>query len=134
MNRDKLIGKEPEQSQISAGTQPGIGAGTTRRRLLKQAATVAPVIMTLRSGSALALGSACINKAAGVTATGGGTNRIEQIAPTYIDDYVCLASNNTTHLEFTSVTDTSGKVTYTCQGTIVTASSEASADLGDTFC
>lgn len=36
-----------------------LNSGTTRRRLLKGLATVAPVILTLRSGSTLAQSSSC---------------------------------------------------------------------------
>lgn len=120
MNRDQLIGKDPEQSGGSAGTQPGISAGTTRRRLLRQAATVAPVIMTLRSGSALAVGSACIDRLAVKT--------IQPSQPPYLDDYVCIGGT------FTEVTPATSPPTYTCAGTIVTASSESSSNLEDKYC
>ena len=51
-------GKNPALSVREAPSPTGRGAGLTRRRLVKGAAAAAPVILTLRSGAALAQVSA----------------------------------------------------------------------------
>lgn len=120
MNRDQLIGKDPEQSDISAGTQPGIVAGTTRRRLLKGAAMGAPVILTLRSGAVMSAGSCT-----GIMNTDATTP-----GDAYSDD-VCIQANSEMFCrggngvsDYTSSTSPVEKTTTTTECTLFKGNGE----------
>ena len=126
MEKSIAVDKAPEQPESAEVAKSGVGIGTTRRRLLKQAATAAPVILTLRSGSALAQTSGCIRGAA----TGVPEPLID---PT---PYACVDSASGANQGFAPVdVDSDGSPNYyTCNGTIVTTSSASSAVGGAGFC
>jgi hypothetical protein len=57
----------------TAGEQPSHGPDLSRRRLIRGAAGIAPVVITLRSG-ALAAAASCVNTKATVVTTGSSGN------------------------------------------------------------
>lgn len=68
-----MIKKIPEQSKKHDPNSAALNNGSNRRRLIKAAATVAPVILTLRSGATQAVVSACTADPKRFAQTGGTT-------------------------------------------------------------
>lgn len=66
MDKSSSVNKEQAQQAILEAIQSEPETGTTRRRLLKQAAVAGPVILTLRSGALMAA-SSCTGTKTSVT-------------------------------------------------------------------
>lgn len=112
-------------AQNPTETEIKVQVSTNRRRLIKGAATVAPMILTLRSGSALAQTSSCLDVVS--------NTQTFPVKPNPPGGYRCL-NNDGTDAAFSSI-DSNNDGTpdaLQCNFNLVTASSAAS--LGANFC